>query len=176
MHAPPPGVRSGGPPQPLWPGGAAVRGARFTPRGGFGTIYLASDYETALLEVQAVFRTSDSRTVTLDPQPWVVVSVDGILTDVLDLTDQRIRDRLGTTLAELTGDWLYTQSSGATPPTQLLGRLAYESERITGLLYVSARNPERGKGIAVFAERLTSDRLDYLESVDPDGRLHQRLP
>jgi hypothetical protein len=31
----------GGPPQPLWGGASQIRGARFTPKGGFDSIYLA---------------------------------------------------------------------------------------------------------------------------------------
>lgn len=50
LLGPPPGGELGDPPQPLWPHGAPRYGARFTPRGSFGTIYLASDHETALVE------------------------------------------------------------------------------------------------------------------------------
>jgi RES domain-containing protein len=176
LHGPPPGAPAGGPPQPLWPAGAALRGARFTPRGGFPTIYLASDHQIALIEAQAVFQTPHGPVVTLDHQPWALVSVDGVLSGVLDLTDPAMQRALGTSLAELTGDWLYTQSTGRTPPTQSLGRVVHESGRFTAILYVSARNPAHGRGIAVFSDRLVAGGADYLQVVDPDGRLGQRLP
>jgi hypothetical protein len=55
LKAPPPGAPSGSPAQPLWPGGAARLGARFTPKGSFGSVYLADDPVTALHEVVSVF-------------------------------------------------------------------------------------------------------------------------
>lgn len=115
-------------------------------------------------------------TFTLDPQPWVVLSVDGVLTNVLDLSNPVIRNRIESSLAELTGDWLYSQEIGETPPTQLLGRVAYESGAFVGLLYASARDPRRGRNIAVFADRLRDFPPSYLEVIDPSGRLNQRLP
>jgi len=176
LQSPPPGAPVGTPPQPLWSGGAPQRGARFTPRGGFDTIYLASDHHTALIEVQAIYQSTSGLTVTRDRQPLAIVSVDGVLANVLDLTDEAIRRRLGTTLAELTGDWLYAQAIGLTPPTQLLGRIAYETGRIVGLRYVSAKSPPTGTGLAAFADRLVPGEVSYLEVVDPHGLVRQRVP
>jgi hypothetical protein len=51
----PPGAPVGSSPQPLWPGGSALSGARFTPKGGFNSLYLADDPVTALHEVVSVF-------------------------------------------------------------------------------------------------------------------------
>jgi len=45
MLGPPPGLT--GPPRPLWGGAARTAGARFTPQGGFDSIYLANDPITA---------------------------------------------------------------------------------------------------------------------------------
>jgi hypothetical protein len=44
----------GAKPQPLWGGASKVRGARFTSRGSFDSIYIASDPITALTEVWAL--------------------------------------------------------------------------------------------------------------------------
>ena len=176
LQSPPPGTPAGGPPQPLWPGGALVRGARFTPRAGFGTVYLASDHHTALAEVRAVLQTPAGPPLALDRQPWVVLTVDGILTQVLDLTDPIIQERLGTSPAELTGDWAYSQEIGRAPPTHILGRAAYESRAFVALLYASARDPKRGRNLAVFADRLRDFPPSYLQAIDPSGRLSQRLP
>jgi RES domain-containing protein len=176
LQGPPPGAPRGSPPQPLWPGGSTIYGARFTPRGGFSTIYLASDPYTALLEVEATLRNPFGPPFTLRTPPWTLFSVDGVLADVLDLTDVEIQSRLGTNLAELTGDWRVTASLGLVPPTHLLSQVAYESGVVTALVYASAKNPAHGTGVAVFADRLTLGGVSFLEVVDPNGRLVHRLP
>jgi RES domain-containing protein len=153
-----------------------LRGARFTLRNAFATIYLASDHQTALAEVRAVLQVPTGPPLALDRQPWVVLSVDGVLTKVLDLTDPTILERLGTSLAELTGDWAYSQEIGRTSPTQILGRAAYESRSFVALWYASARDPQRGSNLAVFADRLHDFPPSYLQVIDPSGRLSQRLP
>jgi RES domain-containing protein len=175
LLGPPPGAPVGSPPQPLWPGGAAVYGARFTPRGGFGTIYLASDDRTALLEVEAIFLSSTGLDVPGMRRPWTLIPVTGNLPDVLALTDPEIQRALQTSLSELTGHWRLTQASGGTPPTQLLAQAAYDTGTIVGLYYVSAKNPASGRGIAVFADRLVPGR-HLLEVIDPSGAFSQRLP
>lgn len=53
LMAAPPGEPPGDRPNPLWGGGSRLHGGRFTPRGSFDTIYLASDLETAAREVGA---------------------------------------------------------------------------------------------------------------------------
>jgi hypothetical protein len=42
-------------------------------------------------------------------QPWVVFAVEGFLESVLDLTDPSVKKGLGASLAELTGDWRFSQ-------------------------------------------------------------------
>jgi RES domain-containing protein len=173
LQGPPPGGETGDPPQPLWPGGAPRYGARFTPRGSFGTIYLASDIETALREVGAIFRP----TITIPGEPWVVVPVEGSLAAVLDLTDVALQDLIGSSLQELTGTWRI-QPPGREAPTHTLGRLAYETGRIVGIRYISAKNPERGTNVAVFVDRLVAGagRSGFLRAVDPHSHLAQRFP
>jgi hypothetical protein len=65
LKDPPPGAPGGSPPQPLWPGGAAQNGARFTPKGSFGSVYLADDPVTALHEVVSVFAPPHGPLVTI---------------------------------------------------------------------------------------------------------------
>ena len=77
----PPGAAPGSPPEPLWPGGAPLIGARFTPRGAFASIYLASDAVTALLEVTAVVQHANAPAFTLRTFPWTVVAIDGVVAD-----------------------------------------------------------------------------------------------
>jgi hypothetical protein len=89
LKGPPPGAPVGSLPQPLWPGGSALSGARFTPKGGFNSLYLylADDPVTALHEVVSVFSPRMGPPVTIKTSPWVVAAVDGVLFNVVDLTE-----------------------------------------------------------------------------------------
>lgn len=102
--------------------------------------------------------------------PWVIISVDGILDNVLDLTNPASLAALGTNVQEMTGNWVTIQQ----PPTQVLGRLAYDSGRITGIKYASAKNPG-GLNLVVFSERITLIPGNYLEVFDPHGNLAQKI-
>lgn len=154
---------------PLWGGAAKIRGARFTPQAGFDSVYLAGEPITALLEVQALVIISGGL-VPLRTAPWALVTVDGIVSNVLDLTNASILKALGTTEQEMTGSW----ARGANPPTQELARAAYDSGRIKGIKYGSAKHPG-GENLVVFPERLGPPSTDYLEVHDPHGHLAQRL-
>ena len=89
-------------PYPAWGGAAKLAGARFTPQGGFDSIYLAHDPITAFIEVSALVLLPGGP-VPVRTAPWVVVSVDGILHNLLDLTDAATLTALGTTAQEMTG-------------------------------------------------------------------------
>jgi RES domain-containing protein len=171
MEKPPPGET--GPPQPLWPGGAALRGARFTPPGQFGSLYFSEDPLTAQIEAEKIFQSSSGKLFPIKRPPWVNLTIEGVLNRLLDLTDPSIRQRLGTSLAELTGVWHLSEE---TPPTQLLGAAAYASGRIAGLRYRSAKSqagPEGGINFVVFPDRLAPD--SHL-AVYHGGSLSQRFP
>ena len=179
LQGPPPGSPCGARPEPLWPGGAAMRGARFTPRGGFGTIYLAGDPVTALLEVNAVFSHPNVPPVTLRLPPWALLTVEGIVDDVLDLTDPALQKRIGTNLQELTGEWqipqsIFVKGKGPRPPTQALGQVAHATGKIRGLKFPAAKNLPTGIGLAIFADRLRPP--NFLEVYDPLGHLVDRRP
>jgi RES domain-containing protein len=167
LLSPPPGVT--GPPQPLWGSAAKLAGARFTPQAGFDSIYLAQDPITAFIEVSALVLLPGGP-VPVRTAPWVVVSVDGILNNLLDLTDTATLAALGTTAQEVTGTWAATMH----PPTQLLGQLAYDSGRIAGIKYASAKHPG-GLNLVVFPDRIPVAAGNFLEVYDPHGNLAQRL-
>jgi hypothetical protein len=176
MEQPPPGAT--GPPQPLWPGGAAQRGARFNPPGGFGGIYFSEDPITAQVEAESIFASPGGSFFTIKRSPWVTLVIEGMLNRLLDLTDSSVQRRLGTTLAELTDDWRmsqdeYRKGKGPLPPTQLLGTAAYATGRIVGMRYRSARKTRDGVNVVVFPDRLIPD--SHL-SVFHGGSLSQRLP
>jgi RES domain-containing protein len=163
-----PGGKKGAP-QPLWGGAAAIHGARFTPKGGFHSVYLAWEPLTALLEVQALV-VMPGGTVSLRTAPWAVVTVDGIVSNVLNLADASILKALGTNEQEMTGAW----AKGVNPPTQELAVAAYASARVEGIRYGSAKNPG-GVNLVVFPDRLVAPSMDYLEVFDPHGNLTQRI-
>jgi RES domain-containing protein len=167
LLGPPPGLT--GPPQPLWGGAAKTAGARFTPQGGFDSIYLAHDPITAFIEVSALILLPNGPVPVCTP-PWVIVTVDGILNGLLDLTDAATLTALGTTAQEMTGTWVPTPH----PPTQLLGRMAYDSGRIAGIKYASAKHPG-GLNLVVFPDRIAAVAGNFLQVYDPHGNLTQRL-
>jgi len=152
----------------------------------FPGVYVASDIDTALKETLTVFDLPGREGHSVLMEPWTVFAVDGILTDVLDLTDLDIQQKLGTNLQELTGDWkslqsLYLQGKSTLPPTQILGQAAYDSGSIVGLKYPAAKNPSgtapsTHANYLVYTERLAETASGYLEVVDPHDWIPQRLP
>jgi RES domain-containing protein len=161
-------------PQPLWGLGSKQGGGRFTSRNGFETVYLAEDMVTALTEVIAVVTTLPGRPTTLETHPWAIVVVRGLLLSVLDLTRSDMVRKLGSSHQELTGAWRYTQEQTGEAPTQLLGRVCYQSKLFDGIRYSSSKNPPHGVCLAVFPDRLKPPA--FLEVHDPHGNLAQRLP
>ena len=145
-------------------------------------MYLASDIDTALRETRTVFDVPGRPGFTVLTQPWTLLPVDGMIADVLDLTDRAVQDEIGTSLQELTGDWLVQQEryllgkSATLPPTQSLGMAAGECGVIAGLKYPSAKRVDQGISYLVLVERLALSASNYLEVVDPTRRLTQRLP
>lgn len=158
---------------PLWGIGSLQNGGRYNAPGTFEVVYLAEDAITALAEVDLVFRHSGASLGKIKGPPLVHISVDGFLEQVLDLTSDKVQKALGTEIQQLTGSWLVVQSAGGEAPTQELGRIAYEDERLCALRYPSSKNP-RGVCVAVFPDRLTGS--SYIEIYDPSGNLAQRLP
>ena len=113
--------------------------------------------------------------------PWTVFAVTGVLEKILDLTDSQVQARLGTSFSELTGPWRvpqarYLRGADPLPPTQLLGQVAYETGSILGMTYDSAKSPEEGFNVVVFADRLSPGRSSFLEVHDPHDFIRQRLP
>jgi hypothetical protein len=184
LLAPPPGTPSGSAVQPLWPGGAALKGARFTPHAPPGTVgidclYLAEDELTPLMEVAGVLRPPGSP-VPLLFEPHVLMTVDGVLGDVLDLTDLSLRAALGTTHQELTGAWqvqqaAYLAGQAPMPPTHVLAQAAFAAGTVVALRYPSSKNPS-GVGLVVFTSRLHHGRHSLAVFNRKGGALQQSLP
>jgi RES domain-containing protein len=167
LAAPPPGRT--GKPQPLWGGGATRQGARFTRKGGADSIYLADNPITACIEVFGLILLPTGPTM-VHSAPLVLISVDGIVNHVLDLTDLATLTSLGTNAQEVTGTWVMS----ANPPTQLLGQAAYDCGRISGIRYGSAKAPD-ALNLVVFPDALGLVASDYLQVYDPYRHLEQRI-
>lgn len=190
LGGPRPGFPAGGAVPPLWAGGPARKGARFTPRAvaagatgspvsGIDCLYLAEDELTPLLEIASVLRPRGSR-LPLRFEPQVIMAVDGALSDVLDLTQAATQLALGTTLAELTAPWILQQANhlaglAPLPPTQALGEAAFAAGSIAALRYPSSKNPA-GVGLVVFTIRLVAGRDSLNLFNHSTGRLQQSLP
>jgi RES domain-containing protein len=170
-------------PTPLSGVGATIRGARFTPKGGFNTIYLAEDPLTAFVEFQheslKLMRDMDDEfgvrltvLATLTPHAFFAHSA------ILDVTRREVRLHLGTDSNELAAPWRPFVGPGLPlPPTQILGQEAYNSGLFLGIRYFSARNPG-GICLAIFEDRLRAtagpDFLDLDDSRN-SGPI-QRIP
>jgi hypothetical protein len=157
---------------------------RFTPKAPPATaingLYLGTDELTTIAEVSGVLRPPGSP-VAIIFRPLVLVSVLGVLTNLLDTTDPVVQAKLGTNQQELTGDWAkaqvkYLAGAGSMPPTQVLGQAAFDVGGIVGLIYETTKSPTNGKGILVFTDRLVAAGI-YVELYnEPGGKLQQRIP
>jgi RES domain-containing protein len=170
-------------PTPLSGVGATIRGARFTPKGGFNTIYLAEDPMTAYVEFQheslTLMRDMDDEfgvrlavLATLTPYAFFVHS------GILDVTRREVRVALKTDLNELSAPWRLIAGPGLPlPTTQILGQEAYNSGLFLGIRYFSARNPD-GICFAIFEDRLRATTgSDFLDLDDSrNGGPKQRIP
>jgi len=124
-------------PEPLYGGGAKTNGARFTPKGSFECVYLAQDPITALAEIASIFTHPDweksERFTYPNTPPWTLFTVNGVIDNVLDLTDEATRHALGILhLQEIAGHWRTLEK----PPTQGLGLAAFENGSIKGIKYM----------------------------------------
>jgi RES domain-containing protein len=167
--APPPGAPAGSVAQSLWPGGPALAGARYTPKGGASALYLAQTAEVAQLEVGAVVDIG-GRVQLAGSRPYVLLQVKVQLNAVLDLLDERVRATLGTNLQELTGNWRLAKDV----PTHVLGAAAAACGRFDGLVAPSSKQPARAI-LVVFTDRLSDEAGTFCEVVE-GGALTQRIP
>ncbi|MBI3651817.1 MAG: RES family NAD+ phosphorylase [Acidobacteria bacterium] len=130
--------------------GSIIKGGRFNFKGNFGVLYLSCDSHTCLEEST---RTSQKRAITVANElPKTVVGIEVKLSKVLDLTDAKMRRRLGIKYSDLTKtDWEKIQNNGQEAITQVIGRLAGQSG-FEALLVPSS--VWRGKNLDIFIDRL----------------------
>lgn len=103
--------------------GSLFTGGRYNFAGAFGVLYLACDPHTCLEEVARATRVGGFRAAENFPRTFIGIRVR--LTTVLNLTDPRMRSRLGISRELLVKtDWERIQARGHEAPTQALGRFA----------------------------------------------------
>jgi len=163
------------PPNPLYCEGAPAKGARYTPKGGMPSLYLAEDYGTAYEEANQAYllvQAINPRAVPGSP-PTVILSARVELASVLDIADPAVQQALGTGLAELVSPWRLFQQGGGMAPTQILGQAAHQGRYAQALRYPSAVVSGRCCFV-LFCDLLTAP--SFVEIYDPQANLLRRLP
>jgi RES domain-containing protein len=123
------------PMRPLWGLGAPRSGARFTPKNGPSSLYVAEDIETANREGLQVTLGTPVRPPAGVTRATYTVEVD--LVEAVDLRDRSVRLLLGTSVAELRSAWRYRKDKKR-PPTQRLG-VAAARRGLAGLIFQSTK-------------------------------------
>ena len=152
--------------------GAKMLGGRFTPRGAFETLYVATSAETARIEAES--RITVSGVIGSPTEPYVHFVIRGQLQMILDLNDPSVLQALKTTVEEIVAPWVMDQAQGKEARTQVLGRVAHTVRRIEAILFPSSKDRPEGRCLAVLPDRLK--RGSYLEIVDETGLVKERLP
>jgi RES domain-containing protein len=147
--------------------GAGKEGARFTPRRGPASLYVAEDELTA--EAESKQGGFENFRKTAAP-PAVVYSLKDSLKSVLDLTDAKIVKKIGGSQAELAAPWRLHRKKA---PTQILGLAAFDSGKFDALRYRSTKN-HKGICYVIFMPRL--DGTSFVELYDPDGNFSELIP
>ena len=164
---------------PLSSAGSKLHGGRFNPPGAFEVLYTALDVETALAEREGILLAAPGVRLARGVRTGALLRIRCHLSRVLDLREERVRERLGLTLASLLGPWLpwnATSSERGAPaafaPSQRVGLAAYESRRFEAILSPSAKDVH-GSCLAIFPDRLR--RGSRLTIDDPEGVIRAAL-
>ena len=157
-------------PRPLYNLGPPRGGARYTPRGGAPSIYLACDMDTAMREYTQIPTPTPLEPVS-PTGALVTYSAKVLLERVLDLSQKRVRKQLDTNLAELAEPWRYRKDRRK-PPTHRLGAEATDSGRVQAIIFRSTKGA--GNCIVIFTGALVPP--SFIEVNDPAGKLIERFP
>ena len=161
---------------PLASAGSRLRGGRFNPAGEFEVLYVALSVDTAFAERDGLLLTAAGIKAARAVRTGVLLKLGCQLTSVLDLTDQRVRERLAVSLADVLGPWLpwiaASARATAVAPSQAIGRNVHASRRFEGILYPSTKDPA-GRCLAIFPDRLR--RPSSVTVQDPDGVIRGTL-
>ena len=135
--------------------GAKITGGRVNGIGTFPVIYTSTDPQTATAETFQNF--ADFGFDKNKVRPRVVVGVEIQLAAALDLTELRIRRRLGVNLRDLAQPWWPVQEAGHEALTQAIGRAAHDAG-FEAIMLPSVRR-KGGVNLNVFPENLHAGSL-----------------
>jgi RES domain-containing protein len=148
--------------------GSKIIGGRYNAQNSFEVLYLSDTIITASQEIEMVVFSGD-RCIQIQHDSKILLSVSYELKNILDLTNPKIQKLLGTNEQELTGSWRGLQSA----PTQKLGRIAYETQRISALKFPSAKR-SGAFNFAIFNDRVASP--EKIKIIDSKKKVFGRLP
>lgn len=160
---------------PLSAIGSVRLGGRYNAPNTFSVLYCADSQMTALLEVEALFRTGDGQLKGVARDPDLVLSLHCQLARVLDLTDAAILKELGTSREELisrTPSRFILNANGQETPTQMLGAACSFSGNVSALKVFSAAS-EHGFCLDVLSDSLLVG--EHVTIHDDSGRLKDRI-
>ncbi len=131
--------------------GAAYVEGRWNPR-GIRAVYGSLDLITATKESYQNLAEAGFRSKNIRPRVMAGATIKARL--LLDLTDSKIRRKLGFGLDDLLDeDWQGIQDGGEESWTQAIGR-GCRDVGFEGLIAPSARNRPQGKNLVVFPDKL----------------------
>lgn len=114
-------------------------------------MYLSLDLDTALAEVKGWLDYYGLKPESALPRVFAAIQAD--LSEVLDLTDGAIRQRLQVSLDRIMREgWRRMNDRGREALTQAVGRAAFEAS-FEGLLVPSVQG-EQGRNLVVFREKI----------------------
>jgi RES domain-containing protein len=142
--------------------GSLFTGGRYNFAGAFGVLYLACDPHTCLEEVTRVTTNGGFRAAENFPRTFIGIKVR--LSKVLDLTNTRMRRRIGVSKELLVAtNWERIQDKGREATTQALGRLA-RAAGFEAILTPSAA--WEGNNLSIFPDNvLSSSKLSLVNEI-----------
>ena len=147
--------------KPLSGDGAAIRGARFNPK-GMPALYLGLDVITAVKEANQGFAHKIN--------PCVLCSYEVACDDIADLRTAATRDKESVLLDDLACPWFAMLAAGEEPPSWEVARRLF-GEGNAGILVPSFASGATGDDHNLVLWRWDENRPHQVRVFDPSGRL-----
>jgi RES domain-containing protein len=150
--------------------GSFIAGGRYNYFGTYEVLYLSCDEQTCHAEM-----IGSNRAVDPTIFPRLIFAANVQLSNVLDLTDERILDELGINQSILImTNWRVSQKVGKEAPTQTIGRLVKEAN-FEAILVPSAARPD-GKNLCVFTDNISPSVLQVINAEHLPSNRSETLP
>jgi RES domain-containing protein len=160
---------------PLSAIGSIRSGGRYNAPNSFPVLYCADSQMTAMLEVEALFSTSDGQLKGAPRDPDLILSLRCNLVRVLDLTDKGLYRELGTTREELVSSRpsrFIVNARGEETATQALGAACSFTGKISALKVPSAAQPG-GFCLDILPDSLVD--AEHVTILDESGRVRGEI-